>query len=356
MADRTDREAARCRSFTASLHASATRGVARSQPLHQQPGLAGRLVAPGPARPRGGPRVRTSRVRRSTRSSPGPRPPRGGLPPGRGRAGRAFGGAGAAASRHGGRGRAPTPSRCATRAQRAVRRIPLGPPARSAAGAARVRLHPRAGRGERNAFDRLFVYYRWRWLLERRLLFKRGPLGGRAGPQAGRIPARARAPQARRRGFIRLEDLRAPARSLRTLPALPPRDSAPDDTLVVLPKRYRSPTSTLPGEACFQLGGEAVSNTIGQSGEFLGLRDYRLGRRPAPHPLEGLGQDRPADREGVRGRLLPALRAGPRQLRGARRRGSLRGGGLGGGLLRLRDRHQAAACSTSCSSRTRPSW
>ena len=27
----------------------------------------------------------------------------------------------------------------------------------------------------------------------------------------------------------------------------------------------------------FQLGGEAVTNTIGQSGEFLGLRDYRAG-------------------------------------------------------------------------------
>ena len=46
---------------------------------------------------------------------------------------------------------------------------------------------------------------------------------------------------------------------------------------MVLPRRYRLPEPNLPGEACFQLGGEALSNAIGQSGEFLGLRDYRPG-------------------------------------------------------------------------------
>ena len=52
---------------------------------------------------------------------------------------------------------------------------------------------------------------------------------------------------------------------------------APVDQLIVLPKRYRLPPLNLPGDACFQLGGEAVTNTIGLSGEFLGLRDYRSG-------------------------------------------------------------------------------
>ena len=133
------------------------------------------------------------------------------------------------------------------------------------------------GEEKRNAFNRLFVYYRWRWLLERRLLFK----GGAASEHAILPPGeslRVRmelTPQ--RRGVIRLTDMRARLPNPFGLFQRCRRVSTGSDSLVVLPRRYRLPTLNLPGEACFQLGGEAVSNTIGQSGEFLGLRDYRSG-------------------------------------------------------------------------------
>ncbi|MDE0596655.1 MAG: DUF58 domain-containing protein [Roseibacillus sp.] len=133
------------------------------------------------------------------------------------------------------------------------------------------------GEKERNLFDRTFVYYRWRWLLERRLFFRDGVArepgvllrGKRLRVRMSLVP--------QRRGVIRLADLRVRLPDPFGLFQRCRRVTTGGDSLVVLPKRYRLPTMNLPGEACFQLGGEAVSNTIGQSGEFLGLRDYRSG-------------------------------------------------------------------------------
>src|SRR5690606_22341242 len=52
---------------------------------------------------------------------------------------------------------------------------------------------------------------------------------------------------------------------------------SPAATLTVLPRRYRIPPVELPGTARLQIGGDATSNAIGQTGEFVGLRDYRPG-------------------------------------------------------------------------------
>ena len=47
--------------------------------------------------------------------------------------------------------------------------------------------------------------------------------------------------------------------------------------LVVLPKRYPLADFEMPGSASFRIGGQETSNAIGNSGEFVGLREYRPG-------------------------------------------------------------------------------
>ena len=47
--------------------------------------------------------------------------------------------------------------------------------------------------------------------------------------------------------------------------------------VVVLPRRYRLPPISLPGARRYQPGGVSLSASVGDSEEFLGLRDYRPG-------------------------------------------------------------------------------
>ena len=133
------------------------------------------------------------------------------------------------------------------------------------------------GEDQRNFFDRRFVYYRWRWLMDLRVLFTGGRsdrlldvrLGESVRVRIGFVP--------KRRGVVRFHDLRVLLPDPFGLFQRCRKVKAPADQLVVLPKRYRLPPLDLPGESFFQPGGEAVTNTIGLSGEFLGLRDYRSG-------------------------------------------------------------------------------
>ncbi len=48
-------------------------------------------------------------------------------------------------------------------------------------------------------------------------------------------------------------------------------------TALILPKRYLLPPIALPGIMKYQQGGIALSSSVGQSDEFVGLRDYRQG-------------------------------------------------------------------------------
>jgi uncharacterized protein (DUF58 family) len=54
------------------------------------------------------------------------------------------------------------------------------------------------------------------------------------------------------------------------------RTSAPA-SITILPKRYSLPNVTLPGAARYQQGGVAFATSVGQSEEFVALRDYREG-------------------------------------------------------------------------------
>jgi uncharacterized protein (DUF58 family) len=49
------------------------------------------------------------------------------------------------------------------------------------------------------------------------------------------------------------------------------------DTVLILPKRYVLPPIDLPGQAKYQQGGVNMASSVGQSEEFIALRDYRPG-------------------------------------------------------------------------------
>lgn len=133
------------------------------------------------------------------------------------------------------------------------------------------------GEEKRNFFDRLFAAYRWQWLLELNRAFEggkaRGPLRLAPG-ECARVGVELRP---LRRGLVPLDDLRVLLTDPFGLLQRCRKVSAAPATLTVLPRRYRLRPLQLAGNARFQLGGEVLANSIGQSGEFLGLRDYRPG-------------------------------------------------------------------------------
>ena len=133
------------------------------------------------------------------------------------------------------------------------------------------------GEEERNPFDRRLAYFRWQWLLLGNRLFTGG--SSREGfhlkkGQEVSIPIEL---MPLRRGVIRLDDLRLLLPDPFGLFQRCRKIKAPAVTLTVLPKRYPLPPIELPGGAAFKVSGEANTNSIGTSGEFVGLRDYRPG-------------------------------------------------------------------------------
>jgi uncharacterized protein (DUF58 family) len=133
------------------------------------------------------------------------------------------------------------------------------------------------GEEERNRFDRAFAYFRWQWLMHRNRLFNGGASqdeihlkpGGQARVFIQLTPLR--------RGVVRLHDMRAALPDpLGLFQKCANVQSAPASVLV-LPRRYPLPPVTMPGMAAFKISGESNTNTIGNSGEFVGLRDYRPG-------------------------------------------------------------------------------
>jgi len=131
------------------------------------------------------------------------------------------------------------------------------------------------GEEERNPFDRAVGYHRWEWLNS----WKRGaavkehvllslPPNGREEIRAEVVPLR--------RGHLRLSGLTIACpdpfglfRSFVTVPA--------EQSVLVLPKRYSLPPVNLPGTRRYQPGGVALASSVGDSEEFISLRDYRPG-------------------------------------------------------------------------------
>jgi len=131
------------------------------------------------------------------------------------------------------------------------------------------------GEERRNWWDRTIGYFRWRWLIERRLPrdVERVELGALA-PGERRELRLAFTP--RRRGRIEFAGLTVgrpdPLGLVRGLARLPLAAR-----LTALPRRYRLPQIALPGRRKFQPGGVSLAASVGDSEEFLALRDYRPG-------------------------------------------------------------------------------
>ena len=131
------------------------------------------------------------------------------------------------------------------------------------------------GEERRNWFDRKVGYFRWRWLIDRRVPRDIDPAaiaplapGERLTLRLGFTP--------RRRGRIEFSGLTLgrpdPLGLVKGLARVPLAGR-----VIALPKRYRLPEIALPGKRKFQPGGVSLAASIGDSEEFLALRDYRPG-------------------------------------------------------------------------------
>lgn len=131
------------------------------------------------------------------------------------------------------------------------------------------------GEERRNWFDRKVGYFRWRWLIERRIPRNVDPAaipplapGERLTLRLGFTP--------RRRGRIEFSGLTLgrpdPLGLVKGLARVPLAGR-----VIALPKRYRLPELALPGRRKFQPGGVSLAASVGDSEEFLALRDYRPG-------------------------------------------------------------------------------
>ena len=131
------------------------------------------------------------------------------------------------------------------------------------------------GEEKRNWFDRQQGYFRWRWLIERRTperaareVLEDVPPGEHRTVTLWLRP--------RRRGRLELDAVQLsrtdPLGLMRGLTGI-----AASGRVIALPKRYRLPTIALPGQRRFQQGGVTLATSVGDSEEFIGLREYRPG-------------------------------------------------------------------------------
>jgi uncharacterized protein (DUF58 family) len=133
------------------------------------------------------------------------------------------------------------------------------------------------GEEERNAFDRVFAYFRWQWILLGNRLFSGGFSQNEIRLKPGQQTRITLQITPLRRGVIRFTDLRVQLPDPFGIFQRCRKVKAPVATLTVLPRRFLLPAIELPGGAAFKISGEANTNSIGSSGEFVGLRDYRPG-------------------------------------------------------------------------------
>lgn len=127
----------------------------------------------------------------------------------------------------------------------------------------------------RNWFDRKVAWHRWVWLVARN---RRLDIGEHqvSEVRSGHEVTVAVDGFARRRGHVRFRGLTlARPDPLGLVRALRPV-TAPD-TLLVLPRRYPLPVLALPGARRYQPGGIALASSVGDSEEFVSLREYRPG-------------------------------------------------------------------------------
>ncbi|EIC20599.1 DUF58 domain-containing protein [Thiorhodovibrio frisius] len=128
-------------------------------------------------------------------------------------------------------------------------------------------------------FDRIMGYPRWQRLRRHNRVASPGePIAISPLMDGADTHVRLRlVPQ--RRGYLRLRGLWLtrpdPLGLVRTRVSIPCEQS-----LLVLPMRYPAPQLRLPGRRQYQPGGWTLASAVGDSQEFIGLREYRPGDSP----------------------------------------------------------------------------
>ena len=134
---------------------------------------------------------------------------------------------------------------------------------------------PEPGEERRNWFDRASGYYRWRWLLARNIRARIPEVDVPDLPSEGDATVMAELTPVRR-GTLRLTGLTVacpdPFGLFRSLSKTPLAES-----VLILPKRHPMPCFELPGAMKYQLGGVSMASSVGESEEFVSLREYRPG-------------------------------------------------------------------------------
>jgi uncharacterized protein (DUF58 family) len=135
--------------------------------------------------------------------------------------------------------------------------------------------NPEPGEAKRNLFDRTFCFYRWMWLMEQnKLATVAEETLPTLAPGASNDVKLELVPQ--KRGLLRFEGLTVafpdPFGFFRSFRRIDLKQS-----MLILPKRYYIPNLAMPGSMQYQQGGVALASAVGQSDEFVALRDYRRG-------------------------------------------------------------------------------
>ena len=131
------------------------------------------------------------------------------------------------------------------------------------------------GEERRNWFDRALGYYRYRWLVSQNEVTVGGEQSLPALPPGGEVELRRDLTPARRGrvGFTGVTAARLDpfglSNALTTLPL--------GQSLLILPRRYPLPALQLPGSRADQHGRVTLASQVGDSEEFVALREYRPG-------------------------------------------------------------------------------
>jgi uncharacterized protein (DUF58 family) len=128
---------------------------------------------------------------------------------------------------------------------------------------------------KRNPVDRALGYYRWLWLISRKQ---------QATADTVQLPSLQPGSDTRvtvrivpsHRGILRFSGLTIARPGPLGLFSAFQTASLPE-SVVILPKRYDLPPVELPGSRRYQSGGVALASSVGDSEEFVALRDYRPG-------------------------------------------------------------------------------
>jgi branched-subunit amino acid transport protein len=127
----------------------------------------------------------------------------------------------------------------------------------------------------RNWFDRVVGYPRWLWLISKKrvAISKEQPMASLGPKKKVEVLAEIKP---LRRGPLQFTGLTIARSDPFGLVKFLTRDPARQSVLV-LPKRYAVPPVSLPGGRRYQPGGVAMASTVGDSDEFVSIRDYRPG-------------------------------------------------------------------------------